>query len=313
MKTQTYLVTGATGFLGRSLVDRLRLDGHTVRCAVRKAAHTSDIECPLGASVDTWLEALEGVDGVFHFAWSTIPGTANKAPLDDIATNVLGTATLLEAIRQCPGARLVFASSGGAVYGKPETTPVCESHPLRPMGVYGASKVSAEGYAMLYRRQFGADTRVLRISNPYGPGQNVEGQLGAASIFAWRALCGEEIQIWGDGSIVRDYIYVDDLVDAFIAAMSADREAFGDDPVLNIGSGRGTSLRQIIETIGNILDRPVHVTYTPSRSFDVPVSVLDVSKAGRVLGWSATTDFREGMSRTLDHFAVSLDPQIQFI
>jgi UDP-glucose 4-epimerase len=313
VKRKIYLVTGASGFLGRSLVDRLRSDGHIVRRAVkRNALEAYDVECPLGAPTHVWRKALDGVDGVFHFAWSTVPGTANKAPLDDIATNVLGTVGLLEALRHYPDVRLVFASSGGAVYGAPETTPVAESHPLRPMGVYGTSKISAEGYVLLYRRQFGVDTRILRISNPYGPGQNVQGQLGAASIFAWRALAGQEIRIWGDGSIIRDYVYINDLVDAFVTAINVESNTFGQlDPILNIGSGRGTSLKQIIETIGDILKHPVSVKYEPSRSFDVPVSVLEVERARDILGWSATTSFRDGMRKMLDHFAKNLAEQLQ--
>ncbi|MFC9041864.1 NAD-dependent epimerase/dehydratase family protein, partial [[Kitasatospora] papulosa] len=209
MEKKTYLVTGASGFIGRSLVERLRANGHVVRCAMRRVMDcANDVECPLGASIDTWLNAIDGVDGVFHLAWSTVPRTANGAPLDDVATNVIGTVALLEAMRRHPGVPFVFASSGGTVYGVPEADRVSESHPLRPLGVYGASKAAVEGYAMLYRRQFNVDARILRVSNPFGPGQNVEGQLGAASIFAWRALAGLDIQIWGDGSVVRDYLYI---------------------------------------------------------------------------------------------------------
>ncbi|WP_316375769.1 NAD-dependent epimerase/dehydratase family protein [Burkholderia anthina] len=305
MEKKTYLVTGASGFIGRSLVERLRANGHVVRCAMKRVVdRANDVECPLGASIDTWLNAIDGVDGVFHLAWSTVPRTANSAPLDDVATNVMGTVALLEAMRRHPGVPLVFASSGGTVYGVPEADRVSESHPLRPLGVYGASKVAVEGYAMLYRRQFNVDARILRVSNPFGPGQNVEGQLGAASIFAWRALAGLDIQIWGDGSVVRDYLYIDDAVDAFVATMDAPSAAFGRmDPVFNIGSGEGTSLRQIVETIGGILGTPVCVKYEAARSFDVPVSILDVSRAKQVLGWVPKTTFRDGMKETIARFS----------
>ncbi len=271
----------------------------------------NDVECSLGASVDTWLNAIDGVDGVFHLAWSTVPRTANSAPLDDVATNVMGTVALLEAMRQRPGIPFVFASSGGTVYGVPEAPLVSESHPLRPLSVYGASKASVEGYAMLYRRQFSVDTRILRVSNPFGPGQNVDGQLGAASIFAWRALAGLDIRIWGDGSVVRDYLYIEDAVDAFVATMNARSAAFGNaDPIFNIGSGEGTSLKQIVETIGNILSTPVCVKYEAARSFDVPVSILDVSRAKEVLGWAPKTSFRDGMSETIACFSKNMAFQL---
>jgi UDP-glucose 4-epimerase len=299
---KTYLVTGASGFIGRALMTRLRADGHLVRAAVKgQPSDESEFPCALDSSVADWERALDGCAGVFHLAWSTVPGTANAAPLDDLGTNVVGTVRLLEALRSSPSVPLVFASSGGTVYGAPREMPIQETHALRPMGVYGAAKVCAESYLMAYRRQWGVDARILRLSNPYGPGQNVEGQLGAASVFAWRAITGAPIQIWGNGSIVRDYVYIDDTVDAFITMMNASSRALAEvEPIVNVGSGHGVSLVEIIRIIEEQLDRRLDVRFQPSRSFDLPFNVLDVSLAKRLLEWSPVTRFSDGMARTLD-------------
>lgn len=266
------------------------------------------VQCALDASLETWLNALEGVDGVFHLAWSTTPKSADNAPIADLTTNLAGMLGLMEAMRRSPRIPMVFVSSGGTVYGAPVQLPVSECHTLRPLGVYGASKASAEAYAMVYRRQFNVDTRILRLSNPYGPGQNVGGQLGAASVFAFRALSGQPIHIWGDGYVVRDYLFVDDTIGALLAMMNARPETFDEvDPIINIGSGQGVSLREIISVIETILDRTVDVDYQPARSFDVPASILDVSLAKQLLNWAPRTPFEVGMRKMLNYLSTSYD------
>ncbi|MBH9647663.1 NAD-dependent epimerase/dehydratase family protein [Burkholderia sp. SIMBA_043] len=297
-----FLVTGGTGFLGRALVARLISDGHAVRVSNSKADtpqnSSSNGRLRMDAHVDEWREAIEGCSGIFHLAWSTVPSLANSDPVGDLETNLIGTVRLLEALRKCPDIPLVFASSGGTVYGVAETLPIPEHHPLRPLTAYGASKVAAEQYATLYQRTWNVDARVVRLSNPYGPGQNTNGQLGAASIFAARALANQKIEIWGDGSAIRDYIYIDDAVSGFIAAMCAPRSRFDVvEPVVNIGSGRGVSLREVITLLAHILERPLDVSFMPSRGFDVPASVLDIARAKALLDWNPTISFEEGLSR----------------
>lgn len=308
---KTYLVTGARGFLGTALTARLRADGHTVRAGVsRPSTREGDYFCPLTASVSAWLEAIDGCDGIFHLAWSTVPGTANRAPLDDLETNLLGTVRLLDALKQRPQTRVLFASSGGTVYGAPQSIPITENHVLAPLGAYGAAKLSAETYVAVYRRQWGIDARVLRLSNPYGPGQNTNGGQGAASIFAARSLAGQPIAIWGTGEIVRDYVYIDDVIEAFVKCMNVDNSAFAAiDPVVNIGSGHGVSLNEIVATLESILRRKICVQYSPSRGFDVDVNVLDISRAAKLIGWRPVTDFKTGMTSTIEylkeHVAIS--------
>lgn len=297
--SNNYLVTGGTGFLGRALVERLRADGYKTRVAGGSpCGSASVVACNLSSTVDEWRSAVRGCAGVFHLAWATVPSTANVDPLGDLETNVAGTVRLLEALRQFPGTPVILASSGGTVYGEAGRLPLSEHHPLRPKTAYGVSKTAAEHYALLYRRLWGVDARVVRLSNAFGPGQDVKGQLGAASIFTARALAGQRIEVWGDGSTVRDYIYVDDAISGLLAAMLTPAVRFGPlDPVVNIGSGRGVSLRELISLLTHILDRPIDVHYKPARDFDVRENVLDITRARNVLGWSPKITFEEGLAR----------------
>jgi UDP-glucose 4-epimerase len=305
---QTYLVTGGTGFLGQALVARLKADGQITRVACSLLRNSgSFVPCNLDATVEAWRAAAEGCAGVFHLGWATVPSTANANPLADLETNVVGTVRLLEALRYLPNIPITFASSGGTVYGEPQTLPLPEHHPLRPKTAYGVSKTAAEHYALLYRRLWGVDARIVRLSNPFGPGQNIRGQLGAASIFAARALAGERIEIWGDGSTIRDYIYVDDAISGLLATMSAPTDCFGGlDPVVNIGSGRGVSLRELISLLKQILDKPIEVSYKPAREFDVRANVLDITRARSLLGWSPQISLEEGLSRHITYLKQQL-------
>jgi UDP-glucose 4-epimerase len=298
-KSKTYLVTGDTGFLGRALVERLNADGHIPRVAHGFIGSSgASTACGLESTIKEWRTAVQDCAGVFHLAWATVPSTANANPLADLETNVAGTVRLLEALRLLPHVPLTFVSSGGTVYGETETLPLPEHHPLRPKTAYGVSKTTAEHYALLYRRLWEVDARIVRLSNPFGPGQDVNGQLGAASIFAARALLGRKVQIWGDGSAIRDYIYIDDAISGLLATMLAPAERFkGLDPVFNIGSGRGVSLRELITLLTQILNKPIDVEYLPSRDFDVHANVLDITRAREILDWSPTVNIEEGLSR----------------
>jgi UDP-glucose 4-epimerase len=305
---RTYLVTGGTGFLGQALVARLKSEGHVARLS-GSLPYGGDpfVKCDLRSPVEAWRAAVEGCSGVFHLAWATVPSTANANPLADLETNVAGTVRLLEALRHRPSIPITFVSSGGTVYGEPETLPLPEDHPLRPKTAYGVSKTAAEHYALLYRRLWGVDARIVRLSNPFGPGQDIKGQLGAASIFAARALAGERIEIWGDGSAIRDYIYVDDAISGLLAAMLAPIKCFGElDPFVNIGSGRGASLRELISLLTHILGRPIEVHYKPGRDFDVRANVLDIKRARSLLGWSPKISLEEGLARHVSYLKQQL-------
>jgi len=241
-------------------------------------------------------EAIEGMETVFHFASTTLPKTSNDDPIYDVRSNIVDTIQLLEACVEAGVRKVVFPSSAGTVYGPPESVPISEDHPTNPISSYGIVKLAIEKYLRLFHHLHGLDYTVLRISNPYGPYQNPASQQGVMGVFLHRIRTGQPITIWGDGSVVRDYLYVSDLVDALEAA--ATRET--PDKLFNIGSGFGTSLNDLIELMAAVVDEQVTVEYLSSRPLDVPASVLDITRARAQLGWSPSTDLVEGISCTSD-------------
>lgn len=239
-------------------------------------------------------KAVAGVSVVFHLISTTIPATSNRNPLYDVETNMITSVRLLDLAREAGVSRVVFLSSGGTVYGRPERLPIPEDHPTEPLVSYGVVKLAVEKYVALYHRLHGMSYRILRLSNPYGPRQDTAGAQGAASVFLDRAHAGRPIEIWGDGSVVRDYIYVDDAVEGILAATASG----GDTGLYNIGSGRGVSLTELVEAIAGVAGRKLEVRYEESRPFDVPANVLDIGRAERELGWVPRTSLAEGLRRT---------------
>jgi UDP-glucose 4-epimerase len=239
--------------------------------------------------------ALDGCQTVFHLLATTDPRTSNDDPVHDIETNLAATVRLLELARKSHVKKIVFASSGGTVYGVPATVPISEHHATRPICSYGIHKLAIEQYLRLYHRLHGLDYCVLRISNAFGERQRPNASQGAVTVFLHKALSGEPIDIWGDGSAVRDYLYVGDVARAFCLGA----RHIGPPHIFNIGSGRGRSVNDLISSIEALLGRPMSKRYLPSRPFDVPVNVLDISLAAMHLDWSPQHSFEEGLTRTL--------------
>jgi UDP-glucose 4-epimerase len=294
------LVAGGGGFIGSHLVDRLHERGHTVRVYGRNPSRfrgapegTEFVEGELG-NHGLIRGAVDGLDTVFHFVSTTIPKTSNDDPIYDVRSNLVDALVLLEACVDAGVRKVVFSSSGGTVYGVPKTLPIAEEHPTDPITSYGIVKLGVEKYLGLFHRLHGLDYAALRISNPYGARQDPAGQQGAISVFFDRIRSGETITIWGDGQVVRDYLYVSDLVDALEAAALTETER----KVFNVGSGLGVSLNELVALMGETAGAEPRVEYLPGRSFDVPASVLDVGRARAELGWSPKTDLREGLART---------------
>ncbi len=189
--------------------------------------------------------------------------------------------------------RLVYLSSGGMVYGAPEIVPTPETHPLRPTSSYGIIKVAVENYIGLHARDRGLVPVIVRPSNTYGQRQGSNGADGAVSVLMRRALTGEQFDVWGDGSVVRDYLHVSDL--AKLCTLAAESDVTG---VFNAGSGRGTSLRTLVDLVAEVSGRPIPISYLQARPLDVPSSVLDVAAADKKFGWVPEVALTDGLSRT---------------
>jgi UDP-glucose 4-epimerase len=294
-----YVITGGSGFLGQALAARLRAASHSVILASRVKPHTVghdwiEFDLKNHETVNNIVTARP--DGVFHLAWSTTPATAELSPASDISTNLAGTINLLDQMSKVDGdVKIVLASSGGAVYGHTGNYAIPESHQLNPIGVYGMTKYSMELYASRCQLFSGLDVRIARISNPFGIGQTPTKMQGAATIFARRIVRGETIHIWGDGSIIRDYIDVGDVASGLIAVMHVDRGKYAGPLAFNVGSGHGLSLIDLIEHLEIAADRRAIVTFNPQRDFDVPVNYLDVSSLKNNTGWEPG-DIREKLT-----------------
>jgi len=299
------LILGGGGFIGSHLSDRLLSLGYKVRIferprvePYRSFAEHEQLEWFAGdfqsaADVDS---SVNGCDYVFHLVSTTLPKNSNEDPIFDIESNVVGTLRLLSSSVRNRVKKIFFISSGGTIYGIPVQIPIPETHSTDPLVSYGISKLTIEKYLHLYYLMHGLDYMVLRVSNPFGERQRVNTHQGAVTVFLWKALSDETIEIWGNGSIIRDFIFIEDVIDAFIKAMSYT----GKQQVFNIGSGKGKSLNEITEIIEDILNRQIKKRFLPMRKFDIPVSVLDITKAIDELGWKPQLSFKEGLLRTLD-------------
>lgn len=293
------LVLGGNGFIGSHVADALLASGHAVRVFDRAQDRyrgcLPGVEYVIGSFDDalSLAEALTGVDVVFHGISTTVPSTSNLDPVSDIQSNLIGTVRLLRAMLDQGVRRIVFLSSGGTVYGPTEVEPIPEDHPLRPACSYGVVKVAIENYLEMYRRTGGLRPVVLRPSNPYGERQGHVGVQGVVGTFLTKMAKGEPIEIWGDGTVVRDFIYVGDLADLCAKVIASDLCG-----VFNVGGGSGHSINEIYDCVAAVAGVGTGPVYRPGRSFDVSRVVLDCSRAAAAFGWRPATPLSEGIART---------------
>jgi len=297
------LVLGGAGFMGSHLVERLVHEGRPVRVfdlpgagAKRLAAVRGKVELVEGdfQKAREVAAAVEGCEAVFHLIGTTVPSTSNRDPAYDTETNLLTTLRLLEACVRAKVKQVIFSSSGGTVYGQAQSLPIHETHPTEPRTSYGIVKLAIEKNLELFRHLHGLDYAALRIGNAYGPRLPVGGEQGAVGAFLKCLKHGEPIPLWGDGSAVRDYVYVEDVARAFRAALGQ-RSAHR---VFNIGTGRGTSLRQLIALMERATGRKAAVESRSGRAADVPENVLDTALARQHLGWTPEKTLEEGLALT---------------
>lgn len=303
------VVLGGGGFIGINLCRRLAATGHRVRAFGRHCLFPeglAGIEWVPGDFTDpnAVAAAIESFDVVFHLVHTTMPQAADLNVAGDLSDNVLSTIAMLERCCQTGVKRVVFASSGGTVYGKVTQIPTPETTPTDPICAYGISKLAIEKYLALYAHRHGLEYRVLRIANPFGPFQSAAKNQGVIAATIARALRDDPVEIWGDGTVVRDFIYIDDVVDALMLA-AADT---GEGRVFNIGSGQGRDLRTIIAAIEQQVGRRLRLEWKPGRPIDVPVSVVAIDRARDLLGWQPTTSFEEGLRSTIAWARQALTP-----
>lgn len=297
------LLIGGCGFIGSHVVDRLLDGGMSVRVFDRRLEAfrqpLDHVEYIVGDMSDTSLvyEAASDVDAIVHLASTTVPTTANLDPIADVHGNLISMLRLLAMLRGRPLQKFVFLSSGGTVYGVPQSVPIAESHPLRPINSYGVVKVAIENYLYMEQQLHGLPCLVLRASNPYGPRQGHAGVQGIIGTHLWRIAQGEPTEIWGDGGIVRDFIHVRDLAELCHAALISDQSG-----CFNAGSGEGASIAQVVTEIRRVVRAsgvadvvPVH---KPGRNYDVPRVVLDITKARELLGWQPRIDLPAGLEES---------------
>ncbi len=243
----------------------------------------------------------EKPDYVSHHAAQMDVRRSVAQPLFDADINILGSINLLETAKDFQVKRFIYISTGGAVYGEPESLPCDESHPINPICQYGASKHTVEHYLYMYNVNYGLKYTVLRYPNVFGPRQDPHGEAGVVAIFTGRMLAGEEVTIYGDGDQTRDFVYVGDCAQANLLALTVDHEP----GIYNLGWGRPTSINEICSVLVNITSYSLPVQYGPAKVGETRHIYLDASKAQRDLGWAPTITLEEGLEKTVDYFRIS--------
>ncbi len=299
------ILLGAAGFIGSNLtLELLQNEGDFITLADRKQNKFIDAKLSKYKNFKkTRMEFNEGTDFerildgqqiVYHLISTTVPTTSNQQIAHELEANVVMTARMLDACVKNKVKKVVFISSGGTVYGKNLTCPIRENDVTNPITSYGIQKLTIEKLLFLYQYLYDLEYRVIRLANPYGPYQEPNGLLGVVTSFVYKALHGEAVTVFGDGSVVRDYIYIKDAVRGIlnIAYGESDYKTF------NLGTGRGTSIKEMIEIIENSLNINLEVIYKPGRKVDVPVNFLNIERYEKEYGKLNPITLEEGVLRT---------------
>lgn len=298
------LILGAAGFIGTNLTfnlsknkdDKITLvdknKEYFVNIEKKCLKNVTIKEASLDEKMD--FSILDGQDIVYHLVSSNVPTTSNQHISLDIQANVLFSSYLFDACVEHSVKKVVFISSGGTVYGKEATCPLSEEIPTNPISSYGIQKITIEKLLYLYNYMYGLDYRIIRLANPYGPYQRPNGVLGAVTTFTYKAIKREEIQVYGDGSVVRDYIYIDDAINAIIKVVNGENKHH----TFNLGCGYGTSIKELLLTIEKALGIELKIVYRAGRTVDVPVNYLDISRYEKYYGKLNPISLEEGIKRT---------------
>ena len=293
------LILGGGGFLGSALARRLAREGRRVYRVMRQPApamgandnvHTGDLSDAVLAR-----QMLKHCGTVFHLASATTPGSSARQPSLEAELNLSPTLRFLDVMQEFPGRRMIFVSSGGALYGNPEIDAAPETYPTTALSYHGAGKLALESFLATFSRLSGTGLTVLRPSNLYGPGQPLKSGFGLLRTMLQHIRRGTTMEIWGDGETVRDFLYIDDMVEA-CSRLCIRAETEG--AVFNIGAGVGHSINQLRQIAERVAGRGLSVACQPQRQVDVSRIVLDCSKIRAALNWAPAVPLEEGVART---------------
>jgi UDP-glucose 4-epimerase len=309
------LVTGGAGFIGSTLVDRILADGHEVDVvddlSTGQLGNLTDARAlrdrrmtfqrlDVRSSAVTDLIVHRKPEVVFHLAAQADVRVSVEKPTFDAEVNIVGSLNVIQGALQAGTRKVVFAGSGGTLYGVPESVPTREGHPQRPLSPYGVSKKAVGDYLHYYREEQGLEYTVLALANVYGPRQDPHGEAGVVAIFAGKLLEGERPTIYGDGEQTRDFVFVDDVADAFVRATEK-----GGGLIVNIGTGVETSVQQLFDSMARQAGFGDPARYAPPRTGELRRSALDPGRAAIHLGWQPFTRLDEGLARCLEHFRMT--------
>lgn len=306
MSKERCIVFGGGGFIGSHLCEQLLAKNYNVRVfdklnfSRKNISEFSDnVEISEGDfnNESDLKNSLEGVDYVFHLVSSTLPETSNMNPVYDAETNLISSLRLFRECVERNIRKVIFLSSGGTVYGIPVTIPINEDHPMHPICSYGIIKKTIEDYLFMFGKLYGLNYMVFRLSNPYGERQNPNAAQGAVPVFMNKALNDEEITVWGEGDIVRDYLYIRDAVKVLADSLKIQT----DKRIFNLSSGEGHTINELIELIGKVSDKKMKVKYHRARKIDVPVNILDNTLVKSSFSWKPETSFEEGLKLTCNY------------
>lgn len=300
-------IWGAAGFIGTNLTVRLAQEPTNHITIIDKEKiffkdivdmHLANVEIGIAdfSNDMNFDKYLKNQDIIYHLVSTTVPATSNKNIFQELSTNIGFSVNLLEACVRCNVQKVVFVSSGGTVYGRKVICPISEETILNPINAYGLQKVTVEKLLYLYNYMYGLDYRIIRFANPYGPFQRPNGIQGVVTTFTYRAIKNETIFVYGDGSVVRDYIYISDAIDAMLNIVN------GDAPykIFNIGCGYGTSINDVLNIIKNVIGKDLHVVYMSGRTVDVPENYLDISRYECYYGKLNCSSLEHGICKTAE-------------
>lgn len=288
------MIIGGMGFIGESLSRRLLSEDYSIAIYDRVEANIEGVESIVGdfSNEKCWDKILEGIDVVYHLVSTTVPSSSNKDIPFDIMSNVIGSVNLLDAVSRNKNIKkIIFISSGGTIYGEGYNNPIKEEDQTNPICSYGIHKLTIEKYLNYFNKAFGLNYNVIRLGNPFGIRKDTNNGQGVIPIFINKVLNNDKISIWGNDQIIRDYIFIDDVIEALMKVMYYN----GEESVFNLGTGMGYSLNEIIENIESALDKKANVEVIESRGYDVDYNVLCIDKIMKELDWKPKVSLVDGI------------------